>query len=210
MIRINLLSEGRRPVVARKAKAKMTIGDQDPSVVILAIGLLAGILVAAGWLYTLNSELGAVKDEIKEAQKEIKKLEPILKEVNAFKRKKEELNTKIAIINDLNNKRKGPVNVMDRVSRSLPDLVWLTSMQVRGQNVNLSGTAFNTNAIATFIENLALVPEFKEPDPKNVQRSNKGKTYSFRVSFSFENPKPPAPEPEEGAEAVAGADQPST
>ncbi|MEM1202782.1 MAG: PilN domain-containing protein [Acidobacteriota bacterium] len=205
MIRINLLSEGRRPVVARKSKPKLGLGNQDPSLLFLIGGLVLGLLISGGWIYALNSDLDVVKGKIKKAKKEVKELEPILKEVKAFKQKKEELNTKITLISDLNAKRKGPVFVMDEVSRALPDLVWLRSMNVKGKTVSLNGTAFNTNAVATFIENLALVPEFKEPDTKNVQRSNRGKTYSFRISFRYELPKPP-PVPDAVEEEV---DQPA-
>ena len=117
----------------------------------------------------------------------------ILEEVEAFKNQRRQLNTKIDLINDLTAKRRGPVHLMDRVSRALPDLVWLKSMNVRGKRVNLSGQALNTNAIATFIENLSLVPEFKEPDTRNVRRA-KQNTYTFQINFRFELPKPPKSE----------------
>ena len=197
MIRINLISEGRKPVVARKSKAKVNLGEQDPSLLFLGAGTLLGILVALGWYLLVSSQLKSVQEEVRAADREVKELEPILKEVDAFKRQRQELNTKIELITELTAKRRGPVHLMDRISRALPDLVWLASMEVRGKNVKLSGQALNTNAIASFIENLSLVPEFREPDTQNVRRV-KGSTYSFQIDFLFELPKPPA----EGEEAV--------
>ena len=161
MIRINLLSEGRRPVVARKTRPKISLGDQDPSLYFLGGGLVLGLLIAAGWWFSLNGKLKAVNADIRVAQREVDELRPILEEVKSFKAKQRELERKIQVINELTLAQKGPVQIMDRVSRALPDLVWLSTMNFRGQTVDLVGTAFNTNAIASFIENLDKVPEFR-------------------------------------------------
>lgn len=202
MIRINLISEGRRPVVARKAKAKVNLGEQDPSLLFLGGAVILGVLVALGWWLLLNNQLKGVQQEIAAANREIQELQPILDEVEVFKKQRRELTTKIDLINELTTKRRGPVHLMDRISRALPDLVWLGSMDVRGKNVRLSGQALNTNAIASFIENLSLVPEFKEPDTQTVRRAG-GNTYTFAINFTFELPKPPSAEGEE-AEANQG------
>ena len=200
MIRINLLSEGRRPVVARRVRPKLSFGDQDPSVLFLAGGIVLGLLVAGVQYWLLASELGSVQAKVAEKQREVKELEPILKEVEDFKRKQAELERKIEVIQDLSRKQQGPVRIMDQVSRALPDLLWLNSMNVRGTTVDLDGTAFNTNAIAAFIENIDKVPEFREPEPKNLSRASGGSTFNFRISFGFQQLRP---EPE-GAEANDG------
>ena len=194
MIRINLISEGRRPVVARKAKPKIPIGDQDPSLYILAAGLVVGLLVALVWFLSLNGRLDDQKSKVAKARKEVKELEPILKEVETFKRKKNRLSRKIEVINDLDRRRRGPVSVMDEVSRALPELVWLRSMRVRGTRVELKARTLNFNAIAAFIENLKQVPHFEEPNTRNIKSGAQG-TYSFDLSFKFSHPKP---EEEEG------------
>ncbi len=64
-------------------------------------------------------------------------------------------------------------------------------MSVIGQTVSLRGQAFNTNAVASFIENLTLVPEFEEPDPKNIQITGRGgeDIYSFQLAFSYQLPQ---------------------
>lgn len=207
MIRINLLSEGRRPVVARKARPKVALGEQDPSLLILAGGLILGALIAAALFLFYNGQLTEARGKVEESKAEIKKLEPILKEVEGFKKKQKELETKINVITELDSARKGPVRVMDEVSRALPDLVWLQSMTVRGRRVTLNGQGMNTNAIAAFIENLGNVEGFREPDTKNVRRG-RGRTYSFSISFNFDNLEPPPPADAEvaaDAEAVDGA-----
>lgn len=194
LIHINLLSEGRRPVVARKTRPKINIGDQDPSLYFLAGGLAIGLAVSGGWWTIKNSKIKAVDADIRVAQREVDELRPILKEVNDFKAKQRELERKIKVINDLTLKQEGPVHIMDRVSRALPDLVWLRTMNFRGRDVDLVGTAFNTNAIASFIENLDKVPEFREPDTKDITRGRGGGAYNFRISFRFDQRAAPKKE----------------
>ncbi|MEM7352576.1 MAG: type IV pilus assembly protein PilM [Acidobacteriota bacterium] len=210
LTRINLLSEGRRPVVARKTRPKINFGDQDPSLYFLSGGVAAGLLVAGGWWYLLNSNIRGVDTEIRKAEREVAELRPILQEVNDFKAKQRELERKINVINDLTLKQEGPVQIMDRISRALPDLLWLKTMNFRGRTVDLTGTAFNTNAIASFIENLDKVPEFREPDTRDITRGGGGGSYNFRISFRFDQrpPTPPAPEGGVAPEAAAAAAAP--
>ncbi|NNC39546.1 MAG: PilN domain-containing protein, partial [Acidimicrobiia bacterium] len=64
-----------------------------------------------------------------------------------------------------------------------PELLWLDRMTASGQTITLSGRAFNTNAVANFLENLDRVPEFQEPVLQDASQT--GQTYSFVIRFSF-------------------------
>jgi Tfp pilus assembly protein PilN len=106
------------------------------------------------------------------------------------------------VINQLKANQRGPVTLMDQVSRALPELLWLDNMDVAGATVILHGRAFNTNAVANFIENLDKVPEFQEPILVDAAQS--GTTYAFQINFGFTlatppeapaAPKPPPPPP---------------
>lgn len=188
MIRINLLSEGRRPVVARSAKPKLSFGDQDPSLIILGIGLAVGLLVAAGWWWRLNSQLSEWQGKVRIANAELQELDVYVKKVEAFKAKQAELNRKIEVITDLTANQRGPVHVMDEVSEALPDLLWLDSMSLKESKVDLTGNAFNTNAIAQLLENLNAVEWFEEPESGPIDRQTT-ELYRFQLSFKFSTAK---------------------
>ena len=209
MIRINLLSEGRRPVVARRQRPKLALGDQDPSIYFLTGGLILGLLIVGVQFFRLSSRISDLDAQVRTKQAEVDSLREILDEVEEFKQKQADLERKIDVIQDLTQKQQGPVNIMDKVSRALPDLLWLTQMNFRGENVDLAGTAYNTAAIATFIENLAEVPEFKEPDPQDLQRA-RNQEWNFRITFAFrpeqlETETPASAEEEAGEPAAAAA-----
>lgn len=189
MIKINLVSEGRKPVVARKAKEALGVGEVSTPELALYGALLLGVLLIFGFWFYLRGEIKERDQLIAEAQKEVDELALVLKEVEDFKAKKAELEHKIQVINDLKRNQWGPVRIMDQISRALPDLLWLEQMQLRGNNVDVRGKAFNTNQIATFIENLNKVPEFQEPRLKETRRGRGVYDFTITFNFSFQEPE---------------------
>lgn len=203
MIRINLLSEGRKPVAAKKeAFSGFKFSGIDPGSLALIGLLLLALIVAATHNLMLNGNLREMKEDVAEAQAEVDRLAPIIKEVDEFKAKKAALENKVRVIGELRNNQHGPVQFMDQISRALPELLWLKEMEVKGNTISLSGEAFNVNAIATFIENLDRVPEFsEEPVARDIKRDRGG--YSFHLSFTFTYSKPPVAQEDAAEPAVA-------
>lgn len=195
MIRINLLTEARRPAV-RRARAGSSLSGEQLSQYLLVGGLLLCVLVCAVWWWMLRSALNEKNAEIRSAEREVQELAPIIKEVDDYKAKQTELEHKIAVISELKANQQGPVRVMDEISRSLPELLWLEKMEVKAGTVLLEGKAFNTNAIATFTENLDLVPEFQEPEFRRTQRL--GEIYNFQLFLRYSLTPPPAATDAEG------------
>jgi type IV pilus assembly protein PilN len=194
MIKINLLAEGKR-AVTRKAKAAPRAGavPQDIGPWLLLGGFALAVVVVGGWWF-LHKRIIASKDrDIAAAQVEVNKLQAIIKEVEDYQRKKAELEHKISVITNLKLNQQGPVRIMDQVSRALPELLWLDRMQVTGATITLTGQAFNTNAVANFIENLDKVPEFQEPILRDTRQS--AQVYTFVINFGYALPKPGAEEP---------------
>ena len=99
MIKINLLSEGKRPVVARRAKQPTGGARTDIGNALLVAGIVLGLLVAGGWWYMLDREIKKKDREIAAAQKEVDELAQVIKEVEEYKAKKAELERKINVIN---------------------------------------------------------------------------------------------------------------
>ena len=189
MIKINLLSEGKRAI--RKAKpATSLLEGKDIGQYLMVLGLVLGALLSVWFWWSLKQRIADQKEEISIAQAEVEALGAVIKEVEQYKAKKAELERKIGIINDLKANQKGPVRVMDYVSKALPELLWLDRMTMNATTIHVEGRAFNTNAVAAFIENLDKVPEFEEPTLRDT--SAQGGIYRFTIDFNykFEVPKP--------------------
>ena len=201
MIKINLVGERKRPTAPGPSQLK-GIQDGGNAGLWALVGLiLAGVLVTLGHLYIVNGKVKDMQSQVAEAEIEVKELEPYIKEVEDFKAKKAELERKVQVINQLKTNQRGPVQIMDQVSRALPELMWLTKMDVTPTTITVTGEAFNTNAVANFIENLDRVPEFQEPILRDTQQ--RGQIYNFVVAFNYTY-QLPQPEQPEGAEAAAG------
>ena len=181
MIKINLLSEGKRPAAVRKARAGGEV--RDLALWMLLLGALFGVLAAAGYWWYLNGKLKEKQEEVAQAQKEVDALQAVIKEVEDFKKKKKNLADKIAIINELKSNQRGPVRVMDYISRALPELLWLDRLKMNASSIEIDGRAFNPNAVANFMDNLDKVPEFKEPVLKDTNAE--GNFYRFSISFDY-------------------------
>lgn len=203
MIKINLLSEGKRSAVRKAKPAASLLEGKDVGQFLILVGLVAGSLVAGWSWWSLKQEIADQQEEIAAAQAEVEALGAVIREVEDYKAKKAELERKIGIINDLKANQKGPVRVMDYISKSLPELLWLDKMTMNATTIVVEGRAFNTNAVAAFIENLDRVPEFEEPTLRDA--TEQGGTYRFVIDFNY---KFEAPKPEQAAgEPTPGSPQ---
>lgn len=197
MIRINLISEGRKKAPVRSARLRaFNISAQNIAVFCVISFFLLAVLAYGGYWFYMNRQLARQQAEIEELKATVAELEEIIKEVERFEKRKVELQHKIDVITDLRNNQRGPVHIMDQVSRALPDFLWLDRMELTASLVNIQGKAFTTSSVANFIENLDGVKEFQEPVLKNAIWH--GQVYDFQISFNY-TPVPVARSPEENA-----------
>ena len=205
MIKINLVREGRavrgtaaapQPVAMAAATGGAGGGLQINNIIVLGC-LILGILVALGYWFWNKRELKNREATVAERTDVAQKLEGIIKEVEQYQRRKDSLQQRIDLINQLKQNQKGPVRIMDQVSRDLPDLVWLDAMDITAGRITLSGRGLNPNAIALFIENVKNDPYFEEPQVGAVsQLSTAPLVYGFDMNFAFSYaPKNAAPAP---------------
>jgi Tfp pilus assembly protein PilN len=136
----------------------------------------------------LTSRSKTLDEEIVRAQEEVARLKSIIDEVKGYEDKKASLEAKIQLINNLKTNQKGPVRLMDEISKALPDLVWLSELTVSGDQVSLKGRTLSPNAVATYLENLKKSPFFAEPVFRNLGREQGSQgIYTWEMSLTFTN-----------------------
>ncbi|MEM7481301.1 MAG: PilN domain-containing protein [Acidobacteriota bacterium] len=203
MIKINLLSEGRKPVAARKgSRLEPGPSQREWAPIVLGLVVVAAILAFALWWWGLHSEIKENDQALARARAKVAELEEIIQEVEQYKARQAELEHKIAVIKDLRRNQQGPVQVMDAISTALPELLWLDNLSMNNRSVTLTGRAFNPNAVANFIENLDRVPAFQEPILRNTQQV--GNVYNFTVVFNYSYLRP-AEDSEDGESTAVAA-----
>lgn len=197
MIKINLVREGRAvrgagaAPAAAMAAAPQGGGSSLNNIIVLGLLVVFG-LGALGYWFINKRALDEKKDIASERRIEAQKLEAIIKEVEDYQKRKDSLQRRIDLINKLKQNQKGPVRIMDQISRDLPDLVWLDRMEINAGRISLSGRGLNPNAIALFVENVKNDPYFEEPQLGTLaQVSQEPVVYNFDMNFGFTyTPKP--------------------
>jgi type IV pilus assembly protein PilN len=109
---------------------------------------------------TINQQKEALENEVASTKLEIKKLTAEAGEIEKFKAQKQELERKLKVIEDLNAKKTGPVQILDELSLIIPEKMWLISLDNKGDNVVLSGLAVDNTTIATFMKRLQASTHF--------------------------------------------------
>jgi type IV pilus assembly protein PilN len=192
LIKINLVREGRAvrgagaaPTAAAVAGGGGTGAANINNVLIIAC-LVLGLIASAAYWYFYKRELQQQEEIAEQRQGEAQKLESIIKEVDDFQKRKDSLQQRIDLINQLKQNQKGPVRIMDQISRDLPDLVWLDSLEINAGRITLNGRGLNPNAIALFIEKIKNDQFFEEPQVGQLsQISSAPVVYSFDMNFAF-------------------------
>jgi Tfp pilus assembly protein PilN len=189
LIKINLVREGRAvrgAGAAPSAAAAAVAGPSNLNNIFVVGGAIVGILAGGLWWGWEKRDLSSRRDTVAAKTAEAQRLDAIIKEVEEFTKRKENLQKRIDLINQLKQNQKGPVRIMDNVSKDLPDLVWLDKMTMSGGQITLTGRGLNPNAIANFVENIKNDPLFEEPDlSKLEQQSPNPPVYGFDMSFHF-------------------------
>jgi len=191
MIKINLLAEGKRPIISRKSKRiPLQVNEANAANFAFLAGVILAVLVLGIWFLVLRGRINDKQQEINVAQREVDELQQVIKEVQEYETKLAELNHKVEVITTLKDNQRGPVEIMDKVSRALPELLWLTRMDITGSRMNFSGAAFNMSAVANFIDNLDHVEAFAEPVLQNTtkarSRGRASELYNFRLSVAYD------------------------
>jgi type IV pilus assembly protein PilN len=159
MIRINLLG------VERPKQHKAGITFDFGRHVTLACGvIMVSSVIGIGWWYwSLTQASAHVDQEIATAQREAARLRAVLADVERFEATRKQLQQRVSLIEQLRSGQTVPVQLLDHVSRSLPDSLWLTQMDQTASGVTIEGLSTTLIAVSDFVRNLGLSPLLKKP-----------------------------------------------
>jgi Tfp pilus assembly protein PilN len=157
MIRINLLA-------SERAQAKKKVPFQAGQKLTVACSLiLVAALVLIGWRYwDLGRQSAQLDADIVAAQQEAARLHSVIQKVQDFEQRKAQLSQRVVLIEDLRKAQKGPVHMLDEISRSLPPMLWLTAVKQVGADVLIDGNSTTQTGVSDFINNLEASGYFKK------------------------------------------------
>ncbi len=154
MIHINLLP-------ARAERRKELIRKQ---LSIAALTILFTVAAMGLLFYRVQSQYNQTQSTLQRTNKKIKQLEPVIKKIDQYKKQKEEISKKIAVIIDLDRYRLAPVVILSDLNRQRPEKLWFTNLKESSQHLTISGVAVDNETIVSFLNNLKLSAPLKNAD----------------------------------------------
>jgi type IV pilus assembly protein PilN len=208
MIRINLLSVEKPIAATASSGPKFSLNLSEKAGPIAALFVLAGCsgYIALDYL-NLQQQDAALHQELIAARAEKARLQPILREVERFESQKRDLQQRVNLIEELRQNQAGPVHMLDQISRSMPDRLWLLDMKQTNSDITLDGKTSTLSSLADFVANLEASGYFAKPveiTNSEEEKSNDTDLIKFTVKATFEMPgakKPAAVPPPTGAAA---------
>ena len=159
MIRINLLTvdrdRGRKKAGWLDAEKRLTL-----ACILILVATGAGLGV---WAWSLRTQAAALDADISAAQAQVRRLHSVIPQVQQFEQQRAELQQRVALIEDLRTGQSAAVHLLDEVSRSLPDMLWLTEMKQKDDVVTIDGQCVSLTALSDFVAKLEASPYFKKP-----------------------------------------------
>lgn len=159
MIRINLLG-----VERTKTRKLPTFTVQAQQLTIACSLILVASVAGIGWWYwSLTQTASQVETDIATAQQEQVRLQSVLAEVRQFEARRSQLQQRVQLIEQLRAGQTLPVQLLDHISRSVPEMLWLTDMEQKGETLTIQGRANTLPAVSDFVANLGESPILTKP-----------------------------------------------
>jgi type IV pilus assembly protein PilN len=195
MIRVNLL-----PI--KKARRRSAGRTQ---LLIFSL-LILGQLLVFGLLHMAeSSQLEDLKDEVSQNQREVKEAEKAVESAKQLEAKQSELEQQVRILDELEQKRTGPVRVLDELQAMLSPprneedrhvqsrknwnvewdtrRLWVASFSEQEGGFEMSGSAVNADDVAEFLERLTSAEHFGDIQLDYVKAKKGGDRNTRLVDF---------------------------
>ena len=194
MIRINLLA------VDRERTKRGALIPAAQRVTIAASLILIGTALFVGWwFWSLHQASARVDQELVKGEREMQQLRSVLAQVQKFESSKAQLQQRVTLIEQLRRGQGGPVHILDEVSKAVPERLWLTEMNQKGDDIVLAGMTTSFTGLSDFVANLEASTWFKKPidivDSQVTTDAKTGDIFKFSVKAVFNNPEAPPPPP---------------
>ena len=161
MARINLLpwrSEER----LRRNKAFMTL--------VATVTLLALLAAFAAWSY-FDNELQDQLDANALITQENTRLDAALTEIDSLEQRREDIISRMQVIQDLQGRRPVPVRLWDDIAKAIPPALYLNNLKREGDLLTLTGLADNPNVVSSLIRNLDNSSWMGNSAVRNIQQN---------------------------------------
>lgn len=189
--------------------------QQEFIAIVAAVAIVAVAIVLFGHM-VFSKQVSDQEERNQYIKSEISKLDSQIKEIDALQKRREELLSRMKVIQDLQGRRPVIVRVFDEMVRVVPDGVYFKSLERSGDSFKITGVAESANQVSNLMRNLDASPWFKNPVLSTVAAdqsssakggesdADKQQGNRFALTVSLESPDVAAT-PDEQKEKQGGA-----
>jgi len=161
VIRINLLPQEERTKQRRLPTIKIPqVGAVVPFVV---LGVVVCVIAATATLQ--GRKLAQLKNDIEVTQAESAQYKPQLEKIRQITQQRQEVRARLDMIASLDRQRYFRVQVLDELSRSIPENLWVKGFsEVSAGSFQIEGVTFSNFNVARFMQNLESSEKFTNVD----------------------------------------------
>ena len=158
MIRINLMA-------VERGRARRPLGFELGQKVTLVCGaIFVAVVALVVWqAFSVRGETARLDDQLRSVEEELSTMADVVDRRNQFEMQSTELAQRVALIEELRGGQGGPVRMLDQVSRSLPEGVWLTELRQEGANITIQGWATGLTILSDLVVALESSGYFSRP-----------------------------------------------
>jgi type IV pilus assembly protein PilN len=117
-------------------------------------------------------------------------------QVDNFEKQKQQLQQRVALIEELRKGQGAPVRILDEISKALPDMLWLTELKQDGTgDLSIDGRCVTLTSLSDFVGNLERSGQFHKPveivDSQVESVTTGPEVIKFTVKATYGKPEPP-------------------
>ena len=209
MIRINLLGQARPKATKQAVPLEATM-----QIIFLLVALGLAIIVLSVTYFQQKRDLDATNTRIAALRAEKQSLQQVKQDVDRFESQKSVLEQRISVIETLQKNRTGGQELLQMVANTVVrvDALWLTSMERKGDSLDITGEAGSINAVANFITQLRRSGYFDKIEIKEAKEDDVVKsvqTFNFTMTATVAQSSVPGGQPETKPAGTAPPPQPA-
>jgi len=159
--------------------------------------LFVVLIAAVGLVFLSNLLIGGLLSNQSARnhylQQEIVALDERIRKVQEIRTMREQLLSRMQVIQDLQSNRSVMPRLFDQLVRTLPDGVYYSSLAMQGQGISIAGFAESNNRVSTLMRNLEASPWLSGATlagVKSIENEHlEGQANQFQLTIRRNHPK---------------------
>ncbi|SDK57405.1 PilN domain-containing protein [Microbulbifer yueqingensis] len=135
---------------------------------VLVVVVLAACVASFLWMKTVDGQISNQNERNQILQSEINVLNQQVAEIKELKKRRQQLEDRMRVIQELQGNRPLSVRYFDEMVRATPEGLWLTSLKRSGKTVQVSGVAESNHRVSSFMRNLDGSDWYESPNLTGV------------------------------------------